>query len=225
MRDRIAGMRNRSERNDHSESGCGPSDEALEAPRPVYPRRSKRHSGEQGSTLHDRLTLREAFCLSRTSFRGARLNPSGRPTWEFVRGAKLNPTPNIPDSETEPPGFSGGKRWKSLTVQPVSPDHEPEWNALSVPPPKVFTLDQENFHKNSVGPLSPADRRLTSPAGRCWNWAAAGLVPVVKPTYDDDNSRRSKGENHPQAPCPRCHTRRPDSLGQVVHAEPKAVPG
>ncbi len=71
------------------------------------------------------ITQREAFCLLRTSFGGARLNPSDRPTWEIVRGAKLNPRRNIPDSEMESPGFYGGKHWKSLTVQPVSPAANP----------------------------------------------------------------------------------------------------
>ncbi len=127
-----------------------------------------------------RITQREAFCLLRTSFGGARLNPSGRPTWEFVRGAKLNPRRNIPDSETESPGFYGGKLWKSLTVHPVLPELKPEWNALSVPSAEVFTLVQQDFNKNSLSPLSPADQSLLSPAGRCQNWVAFVLPAVVK---------------------------------------------
>ena len=87
---------------------------------PKQSRRSKRRSGEQCSTLLDRLTLREALRLSRTAFGGARLNPSGRPTWEIVRGAKLDPTRKIPGSETEPPGFSGVETLESQTVKPLS---------------------------------------------------------------------------------------------------------
>ena len=118
---------------------------------PTVSSRLSRRGQESKAQSIPRTTQREAFCLLRTSFGGARLNPSGRPTWEIVRGAKLNPRRNIPDSETESPGFYGGKHWKSLTVHPVLPELKHEGNALNVPSPKVFALDLQIFHKNSVG--------------------------------------------------------------------------
>ena len=101
-------------------------------------------SGEQGSTLLDRLTLREAFRLSRTAFGGARLNPSCRPTWEIVRGAKLDPTRKIPGSETEPPGFSGVETLESQTVKLLSGTVLPVGKSFGTFPLKpVATLRQD----------------------------------------------------------------------------------
>ena len=100
--------------------------------------------GEQGSTLLDRPTLREALRLSRTAFGGARLNPSGRPTWEIVRGAKLDPTRKIPGSETEPPGFSGVETLESQTVKPLSGTVLPVGKGFGAFPLKpVATLCQD----------------------------------------------------------------------------------